>query len=91
MYKQTVGHWRAYVQYFPHSTTKFVIIGVHPITFQPTIKFCDRTNGSFAAVSTLDSFMIFVTIIEHILAGMEVVQAWEEQAGVKITRFAQDL
>lgn len=73
------------------STTKFLIIGVHPITFQPTIKICDRTNGSFVSISTLNSFMTFVTIIQHLLAGMEVRPDWEEQAGVKITRFGQDL
>lgn len=41
------------------STTKYAVIGIHPLTFKPHMKICDRRSGSFFPV-TMDEFAIFI-------------------------------
>lgn len=48
------------------STSKFVIIGIHPVTFQACLKICDRASGSFVSM-TLDNFVQFVRYIRVLL------------------------
>lgn len=54
------------VIYLNKSTTKFVIIGVDPITFDPTMKICDRTTGLNFSI-TLNRFNDFTRCVAKAL------------------------
>lgn len=48
------------------STTKYAAIGVHPTTFKPLMRICDRSTGSFFAVKN-DEYCEFIHRIERLL------------------------
>lgn len=45
--------FRERIIFLNKSTTKFVIIGIDPITFEPSIKICDRESGDFVFMDML--------------------------------------
>lgn len=41
------------------STTKYVIVGMHPITFNPMMKFCDRATGAYFSIDMEKNVFFF--------------------------------
>lgn len=66
------------------SATKFVIIGIHPLTFEPTIRICDRTTGAFINITTLERITLFFHIVADLLNEKIILPDAQKMAGVKI-------
>lgn len=52
--------------YLNKSTTKYAIIGVHPITFRSIMKICDRSSGSYFDV-TSGQYLYFMRRVKTLL------------------------
>lgn len=48
------------------STTKYVIIGIDPVTFETTLRICDRVTGSHVTITRTN----FIHFIDHLRAGI---------------------
>lgn len=48
------------------STTKFVIVGIHPISFKPMMKICDRATGTYFSIG-MEQFVFFFRHITSLI------------------------
>lgn len=55
--------------YLNKSTTKYVIIGNDPQTFEVTMKICDRVTGSHITISTMNRIYFFMDHIKFLVTG----------------------
>lgn len=76
--------------YLNKSTTKYVIIGIDPETFDATMKICDRTTGAHISISTGGKIIKFCQLIAVLLNGDDFVDA-EYDASVLVTQLPNDL
>lgn len=74
------------------STTKYAIIGIHPISFQSVMKICDRSSGSFFSI-TSDQYIDFIRRIKAVLDENFIVDIYEdsEDRPLTITPLSQNV
>lgn len=70
--------------YLNKSTTKYVIIGIEPEKFEPTIKICDRTTGSHITISTEEKISKFRALVKKFVSGQEIDDELERVTGISI-------
>lgn len=66
------------------STTKFIIIGIDPTTFQTTMRICDRMTGSFITLATRERVFAFMSIVEALVNDEKISTDDAEKSGVKV-------
>ncbi len=70
--------------YLNKSTTKYIIIGVHAKTFEPTIKICDRATGAYVTVSSLERIGKFRELVQKLVNGEQSFNAEARGAEVQV-------
>lgn len=72
------------VVYLNKSTTKYVIIGIHPINFEPTIMICDRVTGAYLCISSLERITNFKNLVRKLVASDDTYEIEAKAAGVRV-------
>lgn len=76
--------------YLNKSTTKYAIIGNDSLTFEATMKICDRTTGSHITIPTVEKITYFMQRVQQLLKPSAPSSKVEGDSGIMIIQLPGD-